>query len=68
VLFPDNLSLNGRETPIDDALVPLLGPKASLHPEFTWTYTLEPNPNTNGGEQPYPRGKAIGGTSLVNFM
>jgi len=54
--------------PMDHTIVPLLAPQASTHPEFTWQYDLVPQKALNDRPIPYPRGKAIGGTSWVNFM
>lgn len=60
--------LTVRENPTDDTIVPLLGPKALTHAELTWQYMLEPQVGLNNRPIPYPRGKAIGGTSWINLM
>ena len=38
------------------------------HPEFDWGFQTDPEPEMAGRRLPWPRGKGLGGTSLINGM
>ncbi|MEZ5738343.1 MAG: GMC family oxidoreductase N-terminal domain-containing protein [Burkholderiaceae bacterium] len=38
------------------------------NPRFDWMFTTAPDPAMAGRELPWPRGKGLGGTSLINGM
>src|SRR5262249_52362414 len=40
----------------------------SWHPRYTWKYETEPEPALGGRAIPLRRGKALGGTSIINGM
>ncbi|KAJ2942831.1 hypothetical protein O0L34_g15019 [Tuta absoluta] len=51
--------------------VPILAPLLQ-QTDYVWPYLMEPQPNVcmgfEGGRCFWPRGKAVGGTSVVNYM
>ncbi len=38
------------------------------HPEFDWRFQTEPAPEMAGRQLPWPRGRGLGGSSLINGM
>ena len=52
---------------IDEVDVPAFFGRG-LGTPYDWKFETEPQPGLNGRKLPYPRGKALGGTSALNFM
>ncbi len=61
------LEAGRRERSIRLAM-PVLFPFVMADPKFNWSYMGEPEPFANGREIRQPRGKALGGSSMINGM
>jgi choline dehydrogenase len=48
--------------------MPILFPFVMADPKFNWSYTGEPEPFANDRQIRQPRGKALGGSSMINGM
>ena len=48
--------------------MPILFPFVMADPKFNWSYMGEPEPFANGRQIRQPRGKALGGSSMINGM
>ncbi len=48
--------------------MPIAFVQMSWHPRYTWKYETEPEPALDGRTIPLRRGKALGGTSIINGM
>src|SRR5262245_42730352 len=48
--------------------MPLAFVQMSWHPKYIWKFETEPDPGINGRTIPIRRGKALGGTSIINGM
>jgi len=48
--------------------MPLAFVQMSWHPKYIWSFETEPDPGINGRTIPIRRGKALGGTSIINGM
>jgi choline dehydrogenase len=48
--------------------MPIAFVQMSWHPRYTWKYETEPEPALGGRTIPLRRGKALGGTSIINGM
>jgi choline dehydrogenase len=48
--------------------MPILFPFVMADPKFNWSYMGEPEPYANGRQIRQPRGKALGGSSMINGM
>ncbi|KAL1114780.1 hypothetical protein AAG570_007604 [Ranatra chinensis] len=63
------LEAGGDEIPLTD--VPLAVPYV-IGTDYNWGYTTEPQDGSclgfEGARCPWPKGKAVGGTSVINFM
>lgn len=61
------LEAGRRERSIRLAM-PILFPFIMADPKFNWSYLGEPEPFANGRQIRQPRGKALGGSSMINGM
>jgi len=61
------LEAGRRERDIRLAM-PVLFPFVMADPKFNWSYMGEPEPFANGRQIRQPRGKALGGSSMINGM
>ncbi|KAI0047950.1 GMC oxidoreductase [Auriscalpium vulgare] len=50
-----------------ETIVPLLGPRAAQNLDLIWPNLVEPQAGLGGRAFPYPTGKSVGGSSVVNF-
>ena len=48
--------------------MPIAFVQMSWHPRYTWQFETEPEPGLDGRTIPLRRGKALGGTSVINGM
>ncbi|KAF8314860.1 aryl-alcohol oxidase-like protein [Cantharellus anzutake] len=48
--------------------VPVFAPQPAFGTEGLWRYQSEPQIGLNNRVVPFPRGKVVGGTSMINFM
>ncbi|GGC49382.1 choline dehydrogenase [Siccirubricoccus deserti] len=48
--------------------IPIGYAKMLTNPAVNWTYSAEPEANTNGRRLPVPRGRILGGSSAINGM
>jgi choline dehydrogenase len=48
--------------------MPIAFVRMSTHPRYTWQFETEPEPGLGGRTIPIRRGKALGGTSVINGM
>jgi choline dehydrogenase len=48
--------------------IPIGYAKMLTNPAVNWTYSAEPEANTNGRRLPVPRGRMLGGSSAINGM
>jgi choline dehydrogenase len=48
--------------------MPVAFPKFANRPDLNWNFVSEPEPGLNGRTVPVPRGKAVGGSSIINGM
>jgi len=48
--------------------MPIMFPFIMADPRFNWSYMGEPEPFANGRQIRQPRGKALGGSSMINGM
>lgn len=48
--------------------IPIGYAKTVGHPQHDWCFQTEPDPQMEGRQLPWPRGKGLGGSSLINGM
>lgn len=59
----------GRETRNPLFKIPVFGSAIGIgNAKYDWVYTTEPDPTRNGMSQEWPRGRMLGGSSMLNGM
>ncbi|KAF9517673.1 GMC oxidoreductase [Hydnum rufescens UP504] len=62
------LEAGGPNSYRPETTAPLRAIQASPGQDYNWPYVLQPQAGLGGRTVDYPRGKILGGTSVINFM